>query len=156
MNYKKILYVSPFYKRKGGIASVVNQYKEYLGCDFRHFSTMDFANNFVNILLFPFKICHFVYYLLLNREIQIVHIHGSSSGSFLRKFIIFFISKNIFNKKVVYHIHASSFHVFLDRSSTITLRFVIYMLNSIDSLIVLSEWWRNYFLKRFNLKISQL
>ena len=151
MNYKKVLYVSPSYRRKGGIASVVSLYKEYLGSDFRHFSTIDYSNNLINVLIFPFKLLYFIFYLLINREIEIVHIHGSSKGSFYRKYIIFLICKNIFNKKVIYHMHASSFHVFLDGSNRLVLFFVSFMMKNVDLLVVLSKWWKNYFNDKFNI-----
>ena len=117
MNYRQILYISPHPKMKGGIASVVSKYKIYIGKDFRHFSTIDYSNNSLNLLFFPIKILYFIIYLFINREIKIVHIHGSSGGSFLRKFIIFFIAKKMFDKKVIYHIHSGSFNSFYIESS---------------------------------------
>ena len=40
---------------KGGIASVVSKYKIYIGKDFRHFSTIDYSNNSLNLLFFVLK-----------------------------------------------------------------------------------------------------
>ena len=112
MDYKKILFVSPNYKRKGGIASVVSEYKKYTGPNFRYFSSIDSSNKVFNMLFFPIKILYFIIYLLINRDIKIVHIHGASRGSFYRKYVIFLISKYFFDKKVIYHIHGVNIILF--------------------------------------------
>ena len=76
--------------------------------------------------------------------------HGSYGGSFFRKFILFFIAKKIFNKRVIYHIHASSYHVFIDKSHRIIIFFISFMIRNVDSLVVLSKWWKEYFVNQFN------
>jgi glycosyltransferase involved in cell wall biosynthesis len=145
-----VLYVSPHYKSKGGIASVVSQYKKYIGKDFRHFSTIDYSNNLLNVLIFPIKILYFIIYLFINREIKIVHIHGASRGSFYRKYIIFLISKHFFNKKVIYHIHGGEYHLFIDEVSFMVRKKINSFIENTDTLITLSNEWKIFFSNTFN------
>ena len=156
MNYKEILFVSPSYKRKGGIASVVSEYKNYIGKDFRHFSTIDYSNNFLNVLFFPFKVTFFIFYLALNREIKIVHIHASKDGSFLRKFIIFIIAKLFFFKKVVYHIHSGKFNEFYFNSSLLLKLLIEKIILHSDCLITLSVYWKDYFETTFEINTAKV
>ena len=156
MNYKKILYVSPSFKRKGGIASVVSQYKIYIGKDFRHFSTIDYSNKLLNILFFPTKIIYFISYLLINREIEIIHIHGASRGSFYRKYVIFLISKHFFNKKVIYHVHGAEYHLFIDEVSFRVRKNINSFIKNADSLIVLSKQWELFFSNTFKHKSIEI
>lgn len=152
MNYRQVLYISPNPKLKGGIASVVRQYKTYIGKDFRHFSTIDCSNNLLNVLSFPIKILYFIIYLFINREIKIVHIHGASRGSFYRKYIIFLISKHFFDKKVIYHIHGGEFHLFIDEVTLIIRKKINSFIENTDGLITLSKQWKLFFSNTFKCK----
>jgi len=152
MNHKKVLYVSPFYKRRGGIASVISQYKVHIGKDFRYFSTINYSNKLLNVLFFPAKVIYFISYLLINREIEIVHIHGASRGSFYRKYIIFLISKYLFNKKVIYHIHGGEYYLFFDEVSLEVRKHINSFIKNADVLIILSKEWELFFRSKFKYK----
>ena len=156
MNYRQVLYISPNPKLKGGIASVVRQYKTYIGKDFRHFSTIDCSNNLLNVLSFPIKILYFIIYLFINREIKIVHIHGASRGSFYRKYIIFLISKHFFDKKVIYHIHGGEFHLFIDEVTLIIRKKINSFIENTDGLITLSKQWKLFFSNTFKHKSIEI
>ena len=152
MDYKKILFVSPNYKRKGGIASVVSEYKKYTGPNFRYFSSIDSSNKVFNMLFFPIKILYFIIYLLINRDIKIVHIHGASRGSFYRKYVIFLISKYFFDKKVIYHIHGGEYHLFVQEVFPIIKKNIRNFIKNTDTLIVLSKQWELFFSNMFKSK----
>lgn len=156
MNHKKILYVGPSYKINGGIASVLSQYKNYLENDFRFFSTIDSSYKLINFVKYPFKIFSLIIFLILNKEIKIIHIHGASRGSFYRKYLIFLICKFFFNKKVIYHIHGGEYHLFFDDVSSIVRKMINHMISNSDVLIVLSKKWKLFFQDNFQHKSIEI
>jgi len=148
--FQKILFIAPIYTRKGGIASVLKTYENNID-DFNFFASIYFSNKLINFLFFPFVIIHFIIYLIFNPSIEIIHIHGSSKGSFYRKYVLFKISK-IINKKVIYHIHGGKFHIFYNDSSKSNKKRIENFINKSDALIVLSTEWSKYFTTKFNQK----
>ena len=148
--FQKILFIAPIYTRKGGIASVLKTYENNID-DFNFFASIYFSNKLINFLFFPFVIIHFIIYLIFNPSIEIIHIHGSSKGSFYRKYVLFKISK-IINKKVIYHIHGSEYQIFYNNASSIIKSKIDYFINNSDSIIALSTEWQTYFLDNFNQK----
>tara|TARA_R110002012_G_scaffold283090_2_gene473159 strand:- start:107667 stop:108722 length:1056 start_codon:yes stop_codon:yes gene_type:complete len=152
MNLNTILFVAPNYKsRKGGIASVLKTYsREFQG--FQFYPSVFYSNALLNVFLFPCNILGFFLKLLFNKNIKIVHIHGASRGSFYRKYIFYVISKNIFNKKVLYHIHGAEYHIFYSKASKRVQQLVENMINLCDGIIVLSKEWSDFFAKTFKPK----
>lgn len=148
--FSSVLFVAPHYRWwKGGISSVILEYKEAIP-DFNFFASTSISNIYITTLLFPFIVLHYVFFLAFSINIKIVHIHGASKGSFYRKYIFFLISKYLFNKKVIYHIHGAKYHVFYQQSSAFLKRRIAHMVNGSDALIVLSEWWKDFFVSEFN------
>ncbi|MEH6986186.1 glycosyltransferase family 4 protein, partial [Priestia megaterium] len=82
-------------------------------------------------------------YLLISFRPNVIHIHMSEKGSFYRKSIILLISK-LFNKRVILHIHSASFDEFY-HSNEFQKRFIKFILNKADKLIVLSKQWEKYY-----------
>jgi glycosyltransferase involved in cell wall biosynthesis len=153
LNYNKALIVGPNYKtRKGGIASVLSLYDTYLGKTFKFRSSIYFQNIYLSILFFPINLICISFKLWTDHSIEIVHLHGSHEGSFIRKYIIFLLSKNIFKKKVIYHIHSSHYHKFFNNSNKFFKSRICNFINHSDALIVLSEEWKDYFNKSFSPK----
>lgn len=90
--------------------------------------------------------------LVINNDIKIIHIHGSSRGSFYRKFIIFLFSKYVFKKSVVYHIHGSEYHLFYNESGFYQKKMIRFFIQNSDCIICLSKSWHTFFLENFNPK----
>ncbi|HAO08235.1 MAG TPA: glycosyl transferase family 1 [Chryseobacterium sp.] len=93
-----------------------------------------------------------VFVLLFDQKIKIVHIHGASRGSFYRKYIVFYISKYIFGKRVVYHLHSGEFHIFYESSGNFIKRRIQHLTQSVDLMICLSTHWYDYLGKNFKAK----
>ena len=149
--FSKVLYLAPNYKkRKGGIASVLKTYSNMTE-DFNFQSSVSYQNIYLNIILFPLNILTFICKLIFNKQLEIIHIHGASRGSFMRKIVFFYISK-VFNKKVVYHIHGAEYHLFYQDSSKVLKKFIHKVIENSDAIIVLSAEWRDYFTKTFKTK----
>lgn len=145
--FNEVLFVAPIYTRKGGIASVLKTYKDNIG-SFNFFASIYFSNKVVNFLLFPIILFYFIVFLLFKPSIKIIHIHGASKGSFYRKYLIFKVSK-LFNKKIIYHIHGGKFHLFYKNSSKKNKSRIENFINNVDTLIVLSTQWKEYFSSNF-------
>lgn len=147
LSFNNILHVSPYYKLKGGIASVVYNYKTNSKESFKYFYSMYFSNKLLNVLIFPLIIIHYLV-LIINPTIKVVHLHCAKKGSFYRKYIFFKIAR-LFNKKVVFHIHSGEFHLFYLNSNTIIKRMIEKILVESDAVIVLTNDWKEYFSENF-------
>ncbi len=140
--FKNVLFIGPHYNQLGGIASVLEVYSKSIP-EFNFISSYDKKNGIYNIFYFANSLLKFVYKLISDRNIKIVHIHSAVRGSFLRKSIFLIIAK-IFRKKTILHIHSGWFKQFYNNNPK--LQFVIkYILNKPDELVCLSEEWKLYF-----------
>lgn len=152
-NFIKVLVISPNYKlRKGGIASVISLYSRYLKQNFNYSPSIYFQSVILSTILFPINLLVIILKLAFNESTKIVHIHGSHDGSFFRKYLIFLVSKKLFNKKVIFHLHSSNFHIFYENASSKTKLKIRDLINQSDAVIVLSEEWRDFILDNFKQK----
>ena len=148
----RVMTVGPDYKdHRGGIEAVIEAYSKY-------FEQFNFVYSHKECSA-PKKIVIFLRCVVLvcrtlsqNKRIEIVHIHGSSDGSFYRKFIIFLIAKYVFRKTVLYHMHASRFHIFYNRSNRLIKRCIQLFINQCDVLLCLSDMWKGFFIEYFKPK----
>jgi len=153
MGYEDILFIGPNYKNHtGGIGAVLEVYSKNIK-PFNFCPSFDGNYNALGKMVF-FGLCLFrVFFKLLTvPQIKIVHIHGSTKGSFYRKYLLFLMAKYIFGKKVAYHMHGGSFDRFYERSNKAQRRFIEHFVNKADALICLSNSWEAYFKSHFNAK----
>lgn len=140
----RILMSGPSLEVKGGVSSFA---KYYLGgiegserFDARYHSTTIDGSIPAKVLFFIKSVTEFLMIMLSDRRIRVVHIGSSSYGSFYRKAVILLISK-AFGKKVLFHMHASSFDLFYAGSNALGKWFIRKMLNMTDAIVVLSKTW---------------
>jgi glycosyltransferase involved in cell wall biosynthesis len=141
---KTVLYVAPNIRWKGGISSVVMEYQKAIP-NFRYQPSTTSENIIVTFLSFPWLVLQFCWKLIVQSQIEIVHIHGASKGSFYRKYFLFLIAKYIFGKKIVYHVHGSRYHLFYQEAPLFIQKRVEHLVNTTDCVIVLSDWWKAFF-----------
>ncbi len=130
---------------KGGITSVINQFKENLWSeDFEldYLSTYKYQDNFRKILFFAskyFALCR----MLRKKKYDIIHIHMAYGGSFWRKYLIF---KKCRRKglKIILHLHGSCFRDWFENASMRAKEKTVLMFEQVDALIVLGDKWKNY------------
>ena len=147
---KNVLFIGPNYKkRKGGIASVLEQYSLFLGSGFKFLPTAYFQTAWKSTLILPFLWIRFGLRLILDRSIEIVHIHGSSRGSFSRQYPFFLIAKQLFGKTIVYHVHSGAYDTFYSNASAFKQRQIKYMVENSDVIASLSKEWKYYFSSNF-------
>lgn len=149
---EKILTIGPeYHNHRGGIGAVIDIYNKYFD-GFNFIPTYKEGSALFKTYVFLIGLLKISYTLLRNRNIEIVHIHGSSRASFYRKFICFIISKYLFKKKVIYHIHDGTYHLFYAHSKTVTRKMIRMFVNHVDCLICLSESWKLFYEENFKAK----
>lgn len=148
-----VLTIGSQYKdHRGGIGGVIDSYSRYF-FPFNYVCTYGTSTNKVSIVFnFIAAIFKLFFLLTFNKQILIVHIHGAAKGSFYRKYIIFNISKYFFNKKVIFHSHASEMEVFYTKSSN-KLKWIFKdFFSNVDLIICLSESWYEFYTKNFKVR----
>lgn len=144
-----LLIIGPEYRNhRGGVGAVIFEYMDMFPeakfyCSYKPFGKIR------RVLYSLLKMLWFPFFMIFNSNISIVHIHGASRGSFFRKWFYFIISKKCFGKKVIYHIHGAEYHLFVEESSSFIKRRIETVINQADLIIVLSDWWKNYFESNF-------
>jgi len=148
-----ILFIGPNYKNhRGGIGAVLESYAQCID-GFKFIATYDGRYNILlNIGLFILSIFRIIKKLLSDRSIKIVHIHGASKGSFVRKYLVFLIVKFLFRKKVIYHLHGGRFHLFYENSGSVIRYLIKHLAESVNIFVCLSTYWQNYLITQFNIK----
>lgn len=157
MVYEAILFIGPNYKgHKGGIGAVLEVYAKNV-LPFKFIASYDGNyKSMGNACLFVACLFRVFFKLLLDWRIQIVHIHGSSNGSFYRKYLLFLMVKYVFRKKVVYHMHGGGYNRFYDGAGRVLKAFIVHFVNQADAVICLSKSWKAYFSAHFNPKTLRI
>lgn len=127
---------------KGGIAIVINTIREnYKGISF--LSSYPENKNRSRLLHFIKCIARLHQILRTQIDINIVHLHVASKGSFVRKSILMLIAK-AHRRKAILHMHGGSFHIFYNKS-IIHKTLIKNILNRADAVICLSDSWRLFY-----------
>lgn len=138
----RVLMVGTDPKSKGGVSSVIRMYRE--GGLFRrahYLSSYTDGGGLQKMLYFAGFWLAYLRLLVLNPEIQLVHIHSASYSSFARKSIIARVSK-LLGKKVIFHIHGAEFALFHQRSKGLKRWWIESTLAKCEAIIALSTQWK--------------
>lgn len=141
----KVLMVGNHQSVHGGITSVVTQLLNYdwnkENIQLKYVPTYINAN-FISKSFFFFKACTKFYKELVCFKPDIVHIHMSHRGSFIRAYILNRICKTR-NVKVVIHLHGSEFEEWFYSLKNTQKERVRFFLRDVDRIIVLGDEWKN-------------
>lgn len=136
-----VLSIGCSYKHpKGGVAQVMKNYEDYVFSDFQCVVNSGGNSKFANLYIAIIGLLELLYKLLLDRQIKIVHIHTASYNSFKRSSYYLKLAKAL-DKKVVLHIHGGGFKEYYTSNS----KWITSVLNQSDTIVVLSESWKQYF-----------
>lgn len=151
-NNLKVLVIGPKPPNVGGIASYIrdfsNNISNFYNVDLLFITT--YIVNSKSLKGYMSKIWSILYNLykiiILSKrsKFDIVHIHTSSEISFYEN-SMYITLLNMMHYPVILHIHAPDFHIFLQNSNKHFSKFIIYILNLCDFIIVLSNYWKNIF-----------
>ncbi len=142
MKNKNILIIGP--KSKGGITFVINTLRNgELSNRSVFLSSYIDGGILLNLFYYSIFLIKLFFILVFNQDIKTLHIHFSKKGSFLRKSIVILISK-LFNKKIIIHLHASEFHLFYQNTLKTVQKYISFILDISDKILVLSSNWQDY------------
>ncbi|GFN32767.1 glycosyltransferase family 4 protein [Paenibacillus xylaniclasticus] len=133
----KVMQVANSKKVKGGITSVVNSIEEGLSDRVAIARHPSYISGVPAPLKIAYSLLAMFKFICLVHPYRIIHLHSAANGSFYRKTIYTYMSK-LFRKKVIFHIHGSSFEAFHDKSS-FNAWLINKTLNRADEIIVLSN-----------------
>lgn len=83
-----------------------------------------------------------ILFVLLTKEIDLVHIHMAEKGSVYRKGIVIYISK-FFRKKTLIHMHAGPIMGWYRLQSGFKKKVITKIFNKADKMLVLGKYWKN-------------
>ena len=145
---KKVLMVGNSPSVKGGITTVINQFRNYNwkkeDIDFKFIPTYIDRNNFLKVIYFIVSIFRIIISFLSYKP-DVVHIHMSYKGSFERKKIICKMCI-FFNVQYIIHLHGSEFKKWYDTLNSKKRNNVKSLLKNAEYVIVLGQEWK----KRIN------
>lgn len=145
MKKEKVLVIATSSRTRGGITAVINAYKQtkFWGkWDIIWIETHIDKSHFIKLCYFLRAFAQFLYHISTT---DLVHLHFSEPVSAIRK-IPFIIIINLLNKKLIVHFHSFS------TKTTILSKFSSvykYIFSSADRVILLSEYWREEFSKKW-------
>jgi len=141
-----VLIVNSDLTSNGGIASVIKTYYNIYKTGNYPFNLYllktcyykDKTLLFEFFILFTSIINYFKF--LLFKQVKLVHIHSSAGVSFFRKSVFVIIGK-LFNKRILFHIHASRFYDFFIQNNRFIKMYINFILINCDEIIVLCYDW---------------
>ena len=140
---RKVLMIGEYFKHNapGGMAAVLASYNEYFD-DMQFIPTWRNGNILVKLWYAFYSYVIFLWYMLFNKSIKIVHIQGAAFASFERNMFFVRVGKK-FGKKVIMHMHCADFESYYNPSSH--KQRIVDTINACDLYLVLSDSWKTYF-----------
>ena len=83
-------------------------------------------------------------WILMVKEVDIVYAHMSYGASFYRKSVFALIGV-MFKKRIIFHAHGSTFQEFYAGNSKIARKYISFVLNKSNKVIVLSKKWEEFY-----------
>lgn len=140
MAERRALWVSTSTHTRGGIATYVRDMQStalWSEWNIRHVTTHKDGKATAKIMVFACGAALFILELIRFRP-DVVHLHTSADTSFVRKCVLFWISR-FAGVPVVVHVHASDFGGYYDRSPRSIRKVIRRTLDSADAVIALGE-----------------
>ncbi|AQY49737.1 glycosytransferase [Listeria weihenstephanensis FSL R9-0317] len=141
----RVLMIGPDTSAKGGIATVIANFKAYFASDehsIQYFTTWQ-EGSFFKRLQATTRAFVQIKKKIREEKIDIAHIHMAQQGSFYRKSVLLLLVKK--NCRVVLHIHASQFDTFYSKNSFLAQRYIRWILNKPNQVVALSEEWATFY-----------
>jgi glycosyltransferase involved in cell wall biosynthesis len=156
MKKLRVIMLGPSLKEKGGMGSVATLILKATPSEIelKHLETWDGEASQVDklhMLLVFIKAMTILTWQLLNDRVDVVHLHVAERGSVWRKSILAAIAM-LFRKPVFMHTHGCEFHLFFERLSPILKYAVCWIFQRCTYVIVLSDSWKDFYLKNCRLK----
>lgn len=143
MRNPRVVMIGTSTSTRGGVSAVVNVYRDFglfdrWGVVYLH--THVEGRTYRKIGVAIAAIVRFAY-LLLVRQVSVVHIHVSSNASFWRK-AIFILMSRVARKPVLFHLHGGGFVDFYQDSGAVARCLIRAILRKVTRMVVLSDYWK--------------
>jgi glycosyltransferase involved in cell wall biosynthesis len=142
MTESRALWVSTSTQTRGGVASYVKEMQQtalWSDWSIRHVATHRDGTKVEKVGAFARGAVQFVYELIRFRP-NVIHLHASSGGSFVRKAVLFWICQPA-RVPVVLHMHGSGFPADYEKSPRVIQAIVRATLCRANAFITLGEIW---------------
>ena len=139
----KVLMIGEYFKHNapGGMAAVLASYDLYFE-GMKFIATWKAGGLLTKLWYAAYSYAAFIWKMLFDKQIRIVHIQGAAFASFERNMFFVYMGK-IFGKKVIMHMHCAEFAPYFDPSGH--KQRILSTINSCDRFFVLSNQWKDYF-----------
>lgn len=141
--FDKVLFVGPDLNAQGGIASVLRSYSHCV-VPFHYMRSNSAKGTLFGIIALIMLLLRLPYFKWV-KDVRIVHIHGASGKSFVRKTLIIKWAK-VLGYKVVFHNHGGFFGDYVEKRGREKIRNVLIQC---DAIVALSNSWKEYFEQTF-------
>lgn len=142
----QVVMLGPALTGEGGIAAVVRAYAQGGLLEqwrVRYLPTHCHGGKKRKFLQALYSLAQFLW-LLMRGKVGAVHVHVASHASFWRK-CIFMLLARAMRRPVIFHLHGGGFAHFYQHESSALARYLIrYLLNSAQTIIVLSSQWSQW------------
>ncbi|WP_317912526.1 glycosyltransferase family 4 protein [Carnobacterium maltaromaticum] len=144
-----ILMVGPNAESKGGIATVIMNFKKhYTDNRVIYFDSWVENRRISSGVQALFRLNK----KIKQEQIDIVHFHVAQKGSFYRKALL---AKRVRKQtKVIFHMHASQFDTFYAEANPKIKKYIRNTLDQLDGIVVLSEEWAQFYRRITTTKIT--
>jgi glycosyltransferase involved in cell wall biosynthesis len=152
----KITMLGESLERQGGIVSVQKLILEEATSDikFTHITTLPNGSAPQKLLVFVQAIGE-LFWNLLNKKADLIHIHVSDRGSAFRHSITSVISW-LFQKPLIIHTHSADFHLFYCDLPKFLKQWLSWSFRKCTHFIVLSDSWKKFYIENLGLKPEQV
>jgi glycosyltransferase involved in cell wall biosynthesis len=156
MKPTKVLMLGESLSRQGGIVSVQKLTLESIptSVQIQHIATLVDGSGSQKALGFGKALIELVK-RLCTEEIDLIHIHVSERGSAFRQAITTLVAQ-LFGKPVIMHAHGPEFHLFYAQQSALTQQILGWVYRRCDHFIVLSEYWKTFYVQNLKLKTERV
>lgn len=152
----KILMLGESLERQGGIVSVQKLILKLAPSQIliSHVPTLPNASTLGKVLVFC-RALVILCWRLLQKEVDIVHIHVSDRGSAFRQAITTMVAW-LLQRPVILHAHSPDFHLFYSHLPHIIKAALRWTFCRSARFIVLSDSWKNFYMDNFGFKADQI
>lgn len=151
-NPLKVMMLGPGLNVMGGISRNERLFLENAPPEVQisHISTLEDGSIPLKIRVFLQAVVKTMW-MLLTKDIHLVHIRGSHRGSTFRKSMLILLVL-FFRKPIVFQMHASEFHIFYANLAPGLQKLFSWVFRQCDRFVVLSASWKKFYTTNLGLK----
>lgn len=136
-----ILMVGPDSNAKGGMATVIKNFKNHYPGPNQFYYLDSWTERFSSLT--AIKAILKIKKIVKRDKIDIVHFHVAQKGSFYRKALLARMVKK--NTVIIFHMHASQFDEFYNHVPSIIKKYIRNSLDQADYVVTLGKKWENFY-----------